>query len=68
MHQNRNSMTPTIYDPIYWEAKHLLINLLNIEAYLQLIVIGLVIYLAVQTDVIRGRLEARFRTLRAASS
>jgi len=32
MHQNRNSMTPTIYDPIYWEAKHLLINLLNIEA------------------------------------
>ena len=43
-------------------------NLLNIEAYLQLIVIGLVIYIAVQTDVIRGRLEARFRTLRAASS
>jgi len=32
MHQNRNLMTPTIYDPIYWEAKHLLINLLNIEA------------------------------------
>lgn len=31
-HQNRNSMTPSIYDPIYWEAKHLLINLLNIEA------------------------------------
>jgi len=31
-HHNRNSMTPTIYDPIYWEAKHLLINLLNIEA------------------------------------
>jgi enoyl-CoA hydratase/carnithine racemase len=31
-HVNRNSMTPTIYDPIYWEAKHLLINLLNIEA------------------------------------
>jgi enoyl-CoA hydratase/carnithine racemase len=30
-HVNRNSMTPTIYDPIYWEAKHLLINLLNIE-------------------------------------
>ena len=43
-------------------------NLLNIEAYLQLIVIGLVIYLAVQTDVIRGRLEARFRTLTAAHS
>ncbi len=30
-HVNRNSMTPTIYDPIYWEGKHLLINLLNIE-------------------------------------
>jgi enoyl-CoA hydratase/carnithine racemase len=24
-------MTPTIYDPIYWEGKHLLVNLLNIE-------------------------------------
>lgn len=31
-HVNRNSMTPTIYDPIYWEGKNLLINLLNIEA------------------------------------
>lgn len=31
-HENRNSMTPTIYDPIFWEAKHLLINFLNIEA------------------------------------
>jgi enoyl-CoA hydratase/carnithine racemase len=30
-HPNRNSMTPTIYDPIYWEGKHLLMNLLNIE-------------------------------------
>jgi len=42
-------------------------NLLNIEAYLQLIVIGFVIYLAVQTDVIRGRLEARFRVMKAAA-
>ena len=25
-------MTPTIYDPIYWEGKNLLINLLSIEA------------------------------------
>ena len=24
-------MTPAIYDPIYWEGKHLLMNLLNIE-------------------------------------
>jgi enoyl-CoA hydratase/carnithine racemase len=31
-HVNRNSMTPTIYDPIFWEGKNLLINLLNIEA------------------------------------
>lgn len=30
-HAHRNSMTPTIYDPIYWEGKHLLVNLLNIE-------------------------------------
>jgi len=42
-------------------------NLLNIEAYLQLIVIGVVIYLAVQSDVIRGRLEGRFRVLKAAA-
>jgi len=42
-------------------------NLLNIEAYLQLIVVGLVIYIAVQTDVIRGRLEAKFRVLKAAA-
>jgi enoyl-CoA hydratase/carnithine racemase len=30
-HPNRNSMTAEIYDPIYWEGKHLLMNLLNIE-------------------------------------
>lgn len=30
-HVNRNSMTPTIYDPIYWEGKQLLMNLLSIE-------------------------------------
>jgi ribose transport system permease protein len=43
-------------------------NLLDIEAYLQLIVIGLVIVLAVESDVVRGRLEGRFRVLRAAAS
>jgi ribose transport system permease protein len=43
-------------------------NLLNIEAYLQLIVIGVVIVLAVESDVVRGRLESRFRVLRAAAS
>jgi ribose transport system permease protein len=43
-------------------------NLLNIEAYLQLIVIGVVIVVAVETDVLRGRLESRFRVLKAAAS
>jgi ribose transport system permease protein len=42
-------------------------NLLNIEAYIQLIVIGSVIVLAVESDVVRGRLEERFRVLAAAS-
>ena len=43
-------------------------NLLNVEAFLQLIVIGVVIVVAVESDVIRGRLEARFRVLKAASA
>ena len=43
-------------------------NLLNVEAFLQLIVIGVVIFLAVESDVIRGRLESRFRVLKAAAS
>ncbi|MBL4800235.1 MAG: enoyl-CoA hydratase/isomerase family protein, partial [Oleispira sp.] len=30
-HPNRNTMTPDIYDPIYWESKQLLPNLLSIE-------------------------------------
>jgi len=42
-------------------------NLLNVEAFLQLIVIGVVIFIAVESDVIRGALEARFRVLKAAS-
>ena len=42
-------------------------NLLNVEAFLQLIVIGVVIFIAVESDVIRSRLEARFRVLKAAS-
>ena len=40
-------------------------NLMNVDAFLQLIVIGVVIFLAVESDVIRGRLEGRFRVLRA---
>jgi ribose transport system permease protein len=43
-------------------------NLLNVEAYLQMIVIGVVIFLAVESDVIRGRLEGRFRVLKAAAA
>ena len=41
-------------------------NLLNVDAFLQPIVIGVVIVLAVETDVVRGRLEERFRVLQAA--
>lgn len=43
-------------------------NLLNVEAFLQLIVIGIVIFLAVESDVIRGRLEGRFRVMKAATA
>jgi ribose transport system permease protein len=41
-------------------------NLLNVDAFLQPIVIGVVIVLAVEADVIRGHLEERFRVLQAA--
>src|SRR5450432_3572001 len=41
-------------------------NLLNVNAYLQPIVIGVVIVLAVESDVLRAHLEARFRVLQAA--
>ncbi len=43
-------------------------NLLNIEAYLQLIVIGVVIVIAVESDVLRRQLESRFRVLKAAAA
>jgi ribose transport system permease protein len=43
-------------------------NLLNVDAFLQPIVIGVVIVLAVELDVLRGWLERRFRVLRAARS
>jgi ribose transport system permease protein len=42
-------------------------NLLNIQAYIQLIVIGVVIVLAVESDVLRSALEKRFKVLKAAS-
>ena len=40
-------------------------NLLNIGAFLQPIVIGVVIVLAVESDVLRGILEERFRVIQA---
>ncbi|MCA2230065.1 ABC transporter permease [Nonomuraea aurantiaca] len=43
-------------------------NLLDVNAFLQPIVIGVVIVLAVESDVVRGRLESRFRTAQAARS
>jgi ribose transport system permease protein len=43
-------------------------NLLNVGAFLQPIVIGVVIVLAVESDVLRGRLEERFRVMQAALS
>lgn len=30
-HPRKGAMTPSQYDPIYWEGKHVLVNLLNIE-------------------------------------
>jgi ribose transport system permease protein len=41
-------------------------NLLNVDAFVQPIVIGVVIVLAVELDVFRGRLEQRLRVLQAA--
>jgi ribose transport system permease protein len=43
-------------------------NLLDVNAYLQPIVIGIVILLAVELDVIRRQIENRFRTLEAAKT
>jgi len=43
-------------------------NLLNVNAFLQPIVIGAVIVLAVEIDVLRGRLEERLRIVQAVQS
>lgn len=43
-------------------------NLLDVDAFLQPIVIGVVIVVAVELDVIRGRFEERFRVIQAAPS
>jgi ribose transport system permease protein len=42
------------------------LNLHNVDAFFQLIVIGVVILLAVEADVLRGYLENRFRVAQAA--
>jgi ribose transport system permease protein len=41
-------------------------NLLNVDSFFQPMVIGVVILLAVELDVIRGHVESRFRVLQAA--
>ena len=41
------------------------LNLLNVSVYLQLIVIGAIVVVAVELDVLRRRLEERFRTRQA---
>jgi ribose transport system permease protein len=43
-------------------------NLLAVDAFFQLIVIGVVIVLAVEADVLRGYLEERFRVMEATRS
>ena len=40
------------------------LNLLNVSTYLQLVAIGVIVVVAVELDVIRRRLEDRFRTAR----
>ena len=41
------------------------LNLLNVDAFYQLMVIGLVILLAVEADVLRTQVEERFKVRRA---
>lgn len=41
-------------------------NLANLDAFFQLIVVGVVILIAVESDVLRGRLEDRLRLMQAA--
>jgi ribose transport system permease protein len=43
-------------------------NLANVDAFIQPIVIGVVILIAVELDVIRGSMERRFRVMRAVQS
>ena len=41
------------------------LNLLNVSVYVQLIAIGVIVVVAVELDVLRRRLEERFRTMQA---
>ncbi|MBV9998521.1 MAG: ABC transporter permease [Verrucomicrobia bacterium] len=41
------------------------LNLLNVDIFFQLIAIGIIIVLAVEADVLRGRLEERFRMIQS---
>ena len=41
------------------------LNLLNVDIFFQLIAIGIIIVLAVEADVLRGRLEERFRVIQS---
>ncbi|MBV9489119.1 MAG: ABC transporter permease [Verrucomicrobia bacterium] len=41
------------------------LNLLNVDIFFQLIAIGIIIVFAVEADVLRGRLEDRFRVLQS---
>jgi ribose transport system permease protein len=42
------------------------LNLLNVSVYWQLVAIGVILVVAVELDVLRRRLEDRFRTTQAA--
>ena len=44
------------------------LNLLNVSTYLQLVAIGVIVVIAVELDVLRRRLEERFRTIRGESA
>ena len=44
------------------------LNLLNVNTYVQLIAIGVIVVVAVELDVVRRRLEERFRTMQGAES
>ncbi len=44
------------------------LNLLNVSVYVQLIAIGVIVVLAVELDVVRRRLEERFRSLQGSEA